>query len=884
MRNNILGEIEALKDLTHAIILTHDVDLLFLQGLVLRALKRAGDPSLTVFADAGRAASSFAAQADLSVGLGQRYRLVPVSLKSRGRFHPKAVLLAGPTGATLYVGSGNLTFGGWCHNGEVWTRFRTEDGEGDAVSAFKVFLDELVELLPLSEPLRAELTAMFDPTSRPWANPLPPPAHLIGRLGQGPSLLDRLRERLTGSSLSVCSPFFDPDGEALRRLIEASGASEVEVLTQESSTNLRPQALASWPSFVRAVPVDFEHLTHKGDPRHARVHAKWILAAQGARATAVVGSANCSRAALTSSAGNAELVAVIEGARDDLASALRSELKMHGRPLQLPAEPAEGEEDDAELVAEPAVLAARFDHGTLHVAVAERGGFVARQIEVDDALVPTEVRPQGHLVASVERSPRLVRVHGVCDGEPKVTSAMWVDIEHQLRGSAGRRRLVDLVRQYEQGGVLDVDVWADLVEATFEEISSPSVTVQGGGARAASAAHDARPWRVEDVFHESFGLSRSHDAREGADGDSDTVSETLSLLSAWCRGEEGVDRLDAPESDEETDADSVEPEPDDEEEAETPSKRPKPRRAQAHAKRTRRQERALATLRQMISALASLKFIRERSPADLRRAFLMIALLLLVGRREGWVSGREFFACTQLAWHALFFYGSEDSNRGELAARLDAEQDVQAFQDALATPRLGAALAAWGIAAHREVDGPELARFDLVCALSAAHHPWMWRGAPLDQIAVELRRLQRHTFREDDRETFASWWLTVQRRGAALAALEEVLRGEEMASLRSRLRPWQIDAGALLWQGRRGWCVSEERASTEHLESTVPIRRLQGDGASIHMVVGYMVPVVPLIRALSSVLSASVRAELESLSREIASSYRNVTPPRLSEA
>ena len=37
MRSSILREIETLKGVTHAVVLTHDVDLLFVQGLVLRA-------------------------------------------------------------------------------------------------------------------------------------------------------------------------------------------------------------------------------------------------------------------------------------------------------------------------------------------------------------------------------------------------------------------------------------------------------------------------------------------------------------------------------------------------------------------------------------------------------------------------------------------------------------------------------------------------------------------------------------------------------------------------------------------------------------------------------------------------------------------------------
>lgn len=873
MRSSILREIETLTGVTHAIVLTHDIDFLFLQGLVLRALKAAGEPTLTVFADADRAVTSYESQASLCVGLGQRYRLVPVALPSGGRFHPKAVFLASPEEATLFVGSGNLTFGGWCDNGEIWARYRTAEGEGAAISAFKDYLTDLIKGLPISDVLAAEAELAFDPVSREWAKVLPSPDYLVGRLGGGPSLLERFGDRLRSQRLTVCSPFFDPAGEALRRLIESSGASQVDVLTQESSTNLLPDAIASWPSNVRTAPSDYIHINEKGERRRARLHAKWILAANDdGRAVAVVGSANCSRAALTAggTSGNAELVVVVEGDADDLFTKLSAEIEIHSRPIVLPESPPDHEQDDEGRKMEPIVLAARLDMGTLRVAVSAGADFVAHRIEADGLPLPTKRGVSGELVAYPDGVPHRVRVAGLRGGDPWTTAESWVDVEVLLRGTAGRRRLIDLVRQSQSAGLWNVDIWADLVDAAFEEIASPTART-AGGIRAPKEDRTAKTWHEDDVFLSTFSLPKNQEG--GGGSDTDVVNSTLALLFNWSQGEEGFDRLDTVDEDDDSGDNGVVVEADPGEDVEVPVPKPPNRRDVPPEKARKRQGRAMAVLRKMLDTLANPEFLGTRSPADIRRAFIMLALLLRTGRQNGWISGAEFFTVTQRAWRAVFFSGHASETRGELAARLDREDDPNAFGQALATPRLAAALAAWALAAHREGSGRELACFDLTCAVSAAHHPWMWRGAPLDRVAQELHRLIRHTYQPDEVALVDDWWPMVQRRGAALAALERVLVGASTKDLRDRLDSWQVHPGALLWQGPAGWCVSEQSAASSSPDVTVAVRKLQGDESCRDFKAEFLIPLGSLVDAVGEQLPHPVRDEIGALIRETAQAY-----------
>src|SRR5262249_18436019 len=96
-----------------AIVLTHNIDFLFVESLVIPHLRAIGSPQLTIFADAACAANCYQTQEMLVSKLGSRYRVVPIDLGQARRFHPKALFVAGNDSASLAVGSGNTTYGGW---------------------------------------------------------------------------------------------------------------------------------------------------------------------------------------------------------------------------------------------------------------------------------------------------------------------------------------------------------------------------------------------------------------------------------------------------------------------------------------------------------------------------------------------------------------------------------------------------------------------------------------------------------------------------------------------------------------------------------------------------------------------------------------------------
>jgi hypothetical protein len=142
----------------------------------------------------------------------------------------------------------------------------------------------VLSLAPLREVITDDVMATFNQTANPWAADLPEPASLHGTPNDRP-LLDILVE-LAGAdvqSVTVCTAYFDPDGEALgeigRRL-----SVPVNTYLQRNHVGLSQLAAASQPSNVSLVSVDT-------DPSRF-IHAKLFAFRRPNSVLLVAGSAN----------------------------------------------------------------------------------------------------------------------------------------------------------------------------------------------------------------------------------------------------------------------------------------------------------------------------------------------------------------------------------------------------------------------------------------------------------------------------------------------------------------------------------------------------------------------------------------------------------------
>jgi len=70
------------------------------------------------------------------------------------------VLLAARQRAHLFIGSGNIGFGGWRENGEIWVEYVLDEKNQQAAPAFAFFRDYMKQVLriaPFTETIEHEL-------------------------------------------------------------------------------------------------------------------------------------------------------------------------------------------------------------------------------------------------------------------------------------------------------------------------------------------------------------------------------------------------------------------------------------------------------------------------------------------------------------------------------------------------------------------------------------------------------------------------------------------------------------------------------------------------------------------------------------------------------
>ncbi|MBK9751896.1 MAG: hypothetical protein IPO88_00065 [Nannocystis sp.] len=467
MRTDVLQLVRDAGPLTHVVILTYNIDFQFVQHVLRPQLRKCGHPSLLIFADARRSAESFARGA-APAGLGVRYRVVPVAMPAGASFHPKAVLMSGSTRGTLLVGSGNLSFGGWRENGEIWLR-RATDRHGTATFAyFQAYLRRIVARVPLSDVLVADIDAAFEGATRTWAQDMEDPGGLVGRVGDGPSLLDQMRDVMrtrTFSELAIASPYFDKKAHAVTALRAAFGHVDTQLLVPRTGNNLRAAAAAALPPQVTLSSTTFTHAAESDNPREGFVHAKFYALTSDSRVDLFLGSANASRAALLSSGGhgNAELLAHVEMSAAEYRNQLLAELAITATPPLFAAPPDDDADDDDEQETCLQILAARLNGGALLVGFRATDGVrvtacVLDGVEAEDFTVRAQV-----LEVQAPASPRTVYLLGTLAGETVTSPLCWIDQEEQLQTSSAARALADELRNSPGGATPDLGAWTNIL-------------------------------------------------------------------------------------------------------------------------------------------------------------------------------------------------------------------------------------------------------------------------------------------------------------------------------------------------------------------------------------------------------------------------------------
>lgn len=280
-----------------AVLTTYTFDPHFFDRLILPDLWAGESRSVLVLADSGETDRAFERLLGELRHLGRRYFLV--DLPTPKAFHPKVFARLGDEGGIVWLGSGNLTRGGWGANRELASAWavgpEAEDSGGWLTSFFQSYASQLDGGLE-SELFRRVL-------SRPWLEAAPDPDPLTDRVitSQERSLASQLGDRWGGRTfqrLDLMTGSTDPNGAFLRWAVDRFGIERIRIcVTPEHCSFLEEplQEIDAEVEFIQAVP-------------DKRVHAKlfWFEGEEGA--AVAWGSANCSAQAWLSRPGNVEAV------------------------------------------------------------------------------------------------------------------------------------------------------------------------------------------------------------------------------------------------------------------------------------------------------------------------------------------------------------------------------------------------------------------------------------------------------------------------------------------------------------------------------------------------------------------------------------------------
>ncbi len=821
MRRDIVRLIEAEKDVTNVVVLTHNIDFVYIQSVVLPALRRCGHPTLTIFADAQCASETYQHQHLVLDSLGHRFRVVPVAMRPGFRFHPKAILLSAQNKGTLLVGSGNLTFGGWRENAEIWCRYDSDKDGTAPFSAFRNYLNSVLSLTPLQESLVAEIEECFEGANRPWAIDMDAPDRLLGSPGTSAALIDQMKTAIGDkpvNDLLVCTPYFDDAGDALMALSTAFN-TKVKVALQSRHSGLKTEAAKALGDRFDLSTVNFHHLDIENNLREAFIHAKWYGFEHEDDVTVFLGSANCSKAALTipGTAGNAELLTVVTLSKEEFHAQFVAELEFVDAPPQLTSI-ADTDQPADNLLPSIRIMAARLDQGVMQIAYTCSEGIRLSGLVLHVAgglVVPTdytEVEPGVLVVRGVQPDSRQVCLKGQASHGEILSNLMWVDHEQSLSTTARSRSVVDAVRKKVQSQDWSIGAWSEIANVFFRNLQYMPLRATGSRFTSDGSRNpgEAQPvYSAGDVFADSYGLPSftRHLPHELANSD-DRVTSLRQLLLRWFGLKDDSDP-DKPPIDTVVLSGSGEPE-----EEPLPPLAPKPAAPPVPPARSvtdSDRKRALQMLQIITDAMSSPEYLAKRQPETLSVDIQFASVLLREGLHESWITEAEYFASTHKIWSALFFSCVADAKIGWLEYRYRNDEDPETFVSRMASPKLTAALAAWAFAVPDGGNAPENVRFRLSQVLSVARLPWLWEQAGMEDVAKELRELlsiTSATWSEDFWQSIETRWNKLIRQGYALCLVEEALATKTPVEIKGAIQQTTVKKGELLWQGTAGFCIA----------------------------------------------------------------------------
>tara|TARA_R110001599_G_scaffold12658_3_gene59089 strand:- start:2544 stop:5183 length:2640 start_codon:yes stop_codon:yes gene_type:complete len=828
MQADIISQIIKMKNIRDVVILTHNIDFIFLQTVFLSSLKSCGQPSLTVFADAQCCQESYSRQVNIIKDLGSRYRVIPVSMNPGFRFHPKVILLSGDTECYLYTGSGNLTFGGIRENGEVWNKYEVNGNEVPTeMSAIKQYLSAILPYVGLPDEVEKDIEDVFLQERHLWVKALQPANGLWFQPGSEGSLLTRMQKKLSGrqiNSIKICTPYFDKKANALNQLSAAFDHPPIELYIQSKRSTLIKSAAES---LTDNITIKSLQANSPGALSNRFMHAKWYAFDVGDGIELFSGSANCSNAALLlyGNQGNAELMAESKLSYIAFNDVILSELIINDELPELIESLDEGGEE--ELIGHKiSITGARYNYGQLLVAYRASKQILITGLTVDDKEVEFtfDMSKENQIQCFVDCRPSRVILIGEYGSEQVISNLMWVDNESLLRSNSVSRQVISAIQNVKEVGENDPRQWIMLFDLLSQNLQQRS-------SRESRKILDEKKGDSTPVkLHKDLLASKGY-----------SYGLSLPLLNIHCKNQSQniysmlLSSFGLNEQ-EQTEERILDENYDDDCEVDQPDKMPEKQNSNKKVGLSKRHSsRLLELVSTIIDEICKPDFVLIREPDLLSRDIQVVAILVRKLYSMGWIEQNEFFQLTHKAWSQLFFSTKNDKTKGLMQLRFEATLDPQKFIDLFVTPGLVAALYGWFSAVRFEVTDVYSYRYMLSQLMAMGRCPWLWH---LDEEKQQLVIQQLARIWQDSpcphhdamlidvqMSQFTALIEPLFRQGLALTHFEYEMTAHDPILIRETIKDISVEKGEIIWQVSSGLCVTLEDSKFKNQLEVLSMQR-----------------------------------------------------------
>lgn len=802
MTEDLLTSIGKEKSVHSIIVLTHNIDFIFIQTVVMKYLKKMGSPSLTIFADAQCVQETYKNQKHIIHGLGKRYRVVPINMNSAyDRFHPKAVLLSSEIKGTLYIGSGNLTFGGWKQNAEIWNKYAT-DVDGTAVfNSFKTYLDGVLHRLPYTKNISASINNAYNKEIAPWSVKMEIAEGLVGRVNTSLSLLEQMENYLERgcSKLIIQSPYFDKKGKAIKQLNEMFLPKKIEVLAQNHHSELTEEIIATLPENVKVIPTDFTHISQEKQKR-AFIHAKYYAFLYEDKVIVFSGSANCSQAALYKKdlrSGNAELMCMKKLSVDEFYTQYYNDIK---KVSEFKAKTrSQVEEDYEEVVTHKPVQihSAQLEFKNIKVAITlhEDYNISLAQVNGDKCSFKYLYNEKVLNIEGFKSEPNrlcLVLSHKSTN-ELVYSDEIWIDYERELSTSAKTRSLSDYIQSGNEF-TWNHNAYSNLLKVFNEHLMyTPKKDNTHSLRNLKDKVKAKKLFNPNDVFIDSYTFTKLQiNSINKYNFDIESIlKQYLGLYDQHIDNKEQKE-LTQEELQEQYKQDAV-----------AIDERDQIEQNQIDDYGRKKIKKLINTL---VEAFTKIETIENRPLKLLLDDLKVSSIILRMGLEKNWITQNEFFETTYTLWTEFFFSCPLNEERGYIDFKLE-QENIE--PEEIATAEFSSSMLTWlfSIAPSNNI---KYIRLLMSAILVQAKYHWIFLGESKEQIVDEVNKtliaFKSKNIRQSLLEHTELLKLIVNT-GNAFAELIYLIGDNKIIDYKDKLPMKEIQKSELLWQGNENFYI-----------------------------------------------------------------------------